>query len=121
MAYKKSNIQQLREMMSRQNGRNTFLEGIFYNPAENDEPGYDYGEDMPMPQQGGAQQQQQQQQGGSAQDVKGIFANIRIAIIQGISMLAETPEAPEYDILKKMLTLIDKPVTAQGVNMQDQE
>ena len=117
MAYKKSNIQQLREMMSRQNGRNTFLEGIFYNPAENDEPGYDDGEDMSVAPQAPAQQPQR----GASQDVKSIFANIRIAIIQGISMLAETPEAPEYDILKKMLTLIDKPVAAQGVNMQDQE
>lgn len=39
-----------------------------------------------------------------------IIKNIRIMALKGIAQLAETPESPQYDLLKKVWQLIDKTV-----------
>lgn len=47
---------------------------------------------------------------GTSPEVGGILASIRLAVIQGLAKLAERPDTVEYDVLKKILTIVDKPM-----------
>ena len=40
--------------------------------------------------------------------------NIRLAVIKGLAKLAEKPETVEYDTLKKILGIVDKPIETQA-------
>lgn len=120
MAYtqtEQSNLDTLRQMLKestfRKHGYATqILEGIFNAPTEIDNPGYDDGADIETPAAAPASQEAPQAQSeGGIPDMKPIFARIRTEIIKGIAMLASFPESAEYDALKKILTLIDKPIT----------
>lgn len=109
------NLTQLRMLMNETRTparKNRILEGIFANPEETDEPGYDTVGGME--EDDGAHEQLPQ----GMPDMKQTFANIRKAIISGIAMLANYPQSIEYDALKKMLTMIDKPLDTKGQNFE---
>lgn len=110
----------------------TLMEMVFndqmgMNPQEIDNPGYDdsMGEEPEM----GAQQAAPQQNGnGDMQPIEGqlpseqvndpevqaILSDIRLAVIKGLAKLAEKPQTVEYDTLKKILGIVDKPIETQN-------
>lgn len=47
-------------------------------------------------------------------EIKSILSNIRLAVIKGLAKLAEKPETVEYDTLKKILGIVDKPIETQA-------
>lgn len=47
-------------------------------------------------------------------EISGILSNIRLAVIKGLAKLAEKPDTVEYDTLKKILTIVDKPIETQS-------
>lgn len=103
--------------------------GNNYNPYEEEEP-----EQEPAPEQQPAPEQGMPEQGGEGQgqenmepidgqlasersadpEVQSILANIRLAVIKGLAKLAEKPQTVEYDTLKKILAIVDKPIEAQN-------
>ena len=50
----------------------------------------------------------------------GIIRDIRVQVLKGLAALAENPESEEYDTLKRILTICDKPTekkpSLQGKN-----
>lgn len=42
-------------------------------------------------------------------DIKGIIKNIRLQVLNGLAKIAEHPETEEYDTLKRILIICDKP------------
>lgn len=45
-------------------------------------------------------------------EIMNILSNIRMAVINGLAKLAKKPETVEYDTLKKILQIVDKPIDA---------
>ena len=73
------------------------------NPDELNSPGFDGGKDYDF---------KVDANGNTIMngDVKGILDKMRVMCLQGMTKLSNTPQAPEYDILKKIFNLIDKTV-----------
>ena len=109
----------------------SLMEMVFNAPneMETDNPGYDTATlpnepvDTPdaQPQakpQGGDDMTPIQGQVPSEQvndpEIKSILSNIRLAVIKGLAKLAEKPETVEYDTLKKILGIVDKPIETQA-------
>ena len=42
-------------------------------------------------------------------DIKAIIKNIRLQVLDGLKKVAEHPETEDYDTLKRILTICDKP------------
>lgn len=79
------------------------------NPDELNSPGFDGGKDYDF---------QVDANGNTIMngDVKGILDKMRVMCLQGMTKLSNTPQAPEYDILKKIFNLIDKTVEVKTDN-----
>ena len=43
-------------------------------------------------------------------EIMEILSNIRMAVINGLAKLAKKPQTVEYDVLKKILGIVDKPI-----------
>lgn len=93
------------------------------NPQEIDNPGYDTTPlpnepvDKEQPNNGGDMQPMQGQLPSEQindPEIQSILANIRLAVIKGLAKLAEKPQTVEYDTLKKILGIVDKPIEAQN-------
>ena len=103
----------------------TLMEMVFnndMNPQEIDNPGYDtntgINEPDSMPQQtAGDEQPIQKNIDGMQQvdpEIKKMLSEIRFAVIKGLQKLANNPENQYYDCLKKILTIIDKPIETEN-------
>jgi hypothetical protein len=103
----------------------TLMEMVFnndMNPQEIDNPGYDtnagINEPNSMPQQtAGDEQPIQKNIDGMQQvdpEIKKMLSEIRFAVIKGLQKLANNPENQYYDCLKKILTIIDKPIETEN-------
>lgn len=113
---KKSNKQLIAEM--KETLDNTFatkrkkltLESVVFggedgNPYEMDNPGFDDG------------QPDFYEEGEQVNpSMKPLIDQIRSTCLQCLQKLANTPEAPEYDLFKKIWGLCDKAVDASGKN-----
>jgi hypothetical protein len=102
--------------------KSTLMEMVFsdqMDPNEIDNPGYDTsaggeeyaanGEDNMAPIQGTLPSE-----AAMDPEIKEMLADIRVAVIKALGKLANRSESSEYDLMKKMLTLIDKPVETQN-------
>lgn len=100
--------------------KNTLMEMVFNdqmgkNPQETNNPGYDdstteyepEGYDDMQTMQG---QTPSEQQTAVDPEIQQMLADIRLAVIKGLSKLANDPSSGYYDCLKKILTIVDKPV-----------
>lgn len=47
---------------------------------------------------------------GGNTEIGKILSNIRLAVIKGLAQLASKPDSIEYDTLKKILVIVDKPI-----------
>ena len=100
--------------------------GNDYNPYEEEEP-----EQEPAPEQQPAPEQampsedenpdnlspiqgQLPSEQSADPEIQSILSNIRLAVIKGLAKLAEKPQTPEYQLLSKMLSTIDKPIGDQA-------
>lgn len=106
----------------------TLMEMVFNtqmdrNPEEIDNPGYDdsVGEEPEMGTQQTAPQQNDQpiqkdidSMQGVDPEIKNMFNEIRVAVIKGLEKLANNPENQFYDCLKKILSIIDKPIETEN-------
>ena len=103
----------------------TLMEMVFnndMNPQEIDNPGYDTsaGVDEPnsmVQQTAGDEQPIQKNIDGMQQvdpEIKKMLSEIRFAVIKGLQKLANNPENQYYDCLKKILTIIDKPIETEN-------
>ena len=109
----------------------SLMEMVFNAPneMEADNPGYDTATLPNEPVDTPDAQPQAQPQGGDDMtpiqgqvpseqvndpEIKGILSNIRLAVIKGLAKLAEKPETVEYDTLKKILGIVDKPIETQA-------
>lgn len=104
----------------------TLMEMVFnndMNPQEIDNPGYDTAPlpnepvDNEQPNNDGDMQPMQGQLPSEQindPEIQSILANIRLAVIKGLAKLAEKPQTVEYDTLKKILGIVDKPIEAQN-------
>ena len=107
------------------------MEMVFISPneMEADNPGYDTATLPNEPVDTPDAQPQAQPQGGDDMtpiqgqvpseqvndpEIKSILSNIRLAVIKGLAKLAEKPETVEYDTLKKILGIVDKPIETQA-------
>lgn len=118
--------QDLHGVKPRRNKRQSLMEMVFNTPTENemDNPGYDAAPlpnepmDEPQPMDNGGDMTPIQGQVPSEQtadpEVKAILSNIRLAVIKGLAKLAEKPETIEYDVLKKILAIVDRPIETQA-------
>lgn len=93
-------------------------------------PDYGYGDESNMDE--GSQddfptqrEQPNQPQEGDAQvdggDIEGILKQIRILSLKGITQLAENPEDPNYDILKKIWVIVDKNTVEKAKEAEGQQ
>lgn len=57
--------------------------------------------------------------GNEELDIKGIIKNIRLQVLDGLKKVAEHPETEDYDTLKRILTICDKP--AEQIKKQKNE
>ena len=73
-------------------------------PYENG-PGYDW-----MPSMDDEDDAEEVQQAPADPEVTGYMNQIRQIAIQGLAKLANTPESPQYDVLKKIWQILDKSV-----------
>lgn len=100
----------------------TLMEMVFSDhmgqePNEMDNPGYDT---APTPNEpmGGDEMQPIQGELPSEQvadpEIQSILSNIRLAVIKGLGKLAEKPQSVEYDTLKRILSIVDKPIETQN-------
>lgn len=116
--------QDLYGVSAKRNKKTTLMEMVFNdqmgrNPQEIDNPGYDdsvaeyepdsYDDMQPM--QG---QTPSEQQTTVDPEIQQMLADIRLAVIKALSKLANKPETCEYDLMKKILQLIDKPIESQN-------
>lgn len=109
----------------------SLMEMVFNAPneMEADNPGYDTSTLPNEPVDTPDAQPQAQPQGGDDMtpiqgqvpseqvndpEIKSILSNIRLAVIKGLAKLAEKPETVEYDTLKKILGIVDKPIETQA-------
>jgi hypothetical protein len=109
----------------------SLMEMVFNAPneMEADNPGYDTATLPNEPVDTPDAQPQAQPQGGDDMtpiqgqvpseqvndpEIKSILSNIRLAVIKGLAKLAEKPETVEYDTLKKILGIVDKPIETQA-------
>ena len=118
--------QDLHGVRPAKNKRQTLMEMVFSSPSENemDNPGYDTTPlpnepmDEPQPMGNGDDMSPIQGQVPSEQvadpEIKEILSNIRLAVIKGLAKLAQKPETVEYDTLKRILTIVDKPIETQA-------
>lgn len=112
--------QDLYGVSAKRKKKTTLMEMVFNdqmgrNPQETDNPGYDdstteyepdsYDDMQPM--QG---QTPSEQQTAVDPEIQQMLADIRLAVIKGLSKLANDPSSAYYDCLKKILTIVDKPV-----------
>lgn len=90
-------------------------------------PDYGYGEeqggddesDFPVQREEPNQPQMGNDDAGAGVD--GILKQIRILSLQGITQLAETPEDPNYDILKKIWVIVDKTTLDKNKEMGEEK
>ena len=99
----------------------TLTEMVFggndYNPYEEEEPAPEQGN---VPAEGGENpddldpiQKPLPSEQSADPEIQSILSNIRLAVIKGLAKLAEKPQTPEYQLLSKMLSTIDKPIGDQ--------
>lgn len=105
----------------------TLMEMVFsnqMNPQEIDNPGYDTSAGGTEPD----MMQHEPQQNGDIKpiqgtlpseaamdpEIKGMLDDIRVAVIKALAKLANRSESIEYDLMKKILVLIDKPIETQN-------
>ena len=120
-------ISEMKEMLNKSSKRKMTLEGLVYGEdgeeMMNDQMGAPAPEgNAPMP---GAPEQQGQMQGQAQMpgmenkepnaldgdpEITKLITNIRVQTLEGLRRLAETPESPQYDLLKKIFLLVDKAV-----------
>lgn len=119
-------IEELRKSLNEQkkeNKRNVLLEMIYNDEYQQDEdtPGY---ESVPeLPHEGGEDGEAYGEKTQNAQDnqaspndggidpqIMDLFANIRHAVLDGLQHFEKKPYSKEYDILSKLLALVDKSV-----------
>ena len=87
------------------------LESVVFGPDERgfapDEnaPGYDW-----MPRTEDETEEEPVQQIPADPEVTGLMNQIRQTAIQGLAKLANNPESPQYDVLKKIWQILDKSV-----------
>lgn len=118
-------ITEMRSMLNKQKTRKITLEGLVYGEddeqmmGDNAAPAPEGGEQM-----GGdpnaMQQQPQQQNPDMGQkdpnpldgdpEIAKLITNIRVQTLEGLRKLAENPESPQYELLKKIFLLVDKAV-----------
>ncbi len=75
-----------------------------YGYGENDNYNMDESEDEEVPMDNAPQVEENNGNSG----VEDILKQIRILSLKGITQLAENPEDPNYDILKKIWVIVDK-------------
>ena len=122
-------IEELRKSLNEQkkeNKRNVLLEMIYNDEYEQDEdtPGYEsvpelaheggedgeaYGE-KGQNTQNAQDNQASQNDGGIDPQIMDLFANIRHAVLDGLVHFEKKPYSREYDILSKLLKLVDQSV-----------
>ncbi len=50
-------------------------------------------------------------------DIKSIIKSIRLQVLNGLAKIADHPESDEYEVLKRLLTICDKPMEKQSNNI----
>lgn len=114
MKRRREPINEIKDLLL-QNDRNPLtVESLVFgdeemNPDELNSPGFDGGKDYDF---------KVDDNGNTIMngDVKGILDKMRVMCLQGMTKLSNTPQAPEYDILKKIFNLIDKTVEVKDTN-----
>lgn len=53
-------------------------------------------------------------------DIRDVIKNIRLQVLDGLRKIAEHPETEEYDTLKRILTICDKPAE-QGRKQKNEQ
>ena len=123
----KQDLHGVKNPQSKKKEKMSLMEMVFNdqmgNPQEIDNPGYDTAPlpnepvDNEQPNNGGDMQPMQGQLPSEQindPEIQSILANIRLAVIKGLAKLAEKPQTVEYDTLKKILGIVDKPIEAQN-------
>jgi hypothetical protein len=122
-------IEELRKSLNEQkkeNKRNILLEMIYNDEYEQDEdtPGYESVPELPHEEakegeaygekeqntQNAQDNQASQNDGGIDPQIMDLFANIRHAVLDGLQHFEKKPYSKEYDILSKLLKLVDQSV-----------
>lgn len=114
--------QDLYGVKNKKDKKNTLMEMVFndqmeMNPEEIDNPGYDTSsiefESMEDSAPTTVKEELPVEQTGNP-EIKNMLAEIRVAVIKGLQALANQPESQYYDCLKKILTIIDKPIETES-------
>jgi hypothetical protein len=101
----KNNINRMKEITSRM--PKTINEAINFN--EGDDTDYmSMDDDMDMPEEMPMDEPETQSTESGAE---GLLAEIRKMAINGLAKLADTPDDPNYEMLKKIFLMLDKAVT----------
>ena len=116
-------IEELRKSLNEQkkeNKRNVLLEMIYNDNYEQDEdtPGYESMPELPNENQPGGEASGENapidkplpSEQSLDPEILEMFASIRHAVLLGLQKLEKKPYSTEYDILRKLLQLIDKPI-----------
>ena len=102
---KKNIITEINDLLNKNNKKLT-VESLVFN--ETDEPGYDYIPDFENAEEESEPKEVQNiPENNAATDV---INKIRVMALQGIAKLADQPQSPQYDCLKKVWQLLDKTV-----------
>lgn len=119
-------INEMNYLLESRPSRRMTLEGLVY--GEDGEEFMDDGQGGTMPEGPEGQEglgQQERQMGGMQQkgmptdernpldedpEIAKLITNIRVETLQGLTKLANNPEAAQYELLKKIFLLIDKAV-----------
>ena len=105
----KRNISEMKSMLSKMDGKKRkrlTVESLITDG----EDAYDHEEyDIPEPEtEDGFEGGEESFEDGIA-DIKSVIKNIRLQVLDGLRKIAEHPETEEYETLKRILTICDKP------------
>lgn len=117
-------ISEMKELLSGKPQKKLTLESMVFNDDyDNEDYGMYGGEDQEQQIRQGEEEQVNElpSMGGGDGEINKILSDIRLAVIKGLAKLATQPDSVEYDTLKKILVIIDKPIEKEKSMAQQQQ